>query len=111
MSFQTEIYDAAHSGELISFTAKVNNGDVELSWIKVADTYNQGFEVERRDANGDFEKLGFVVVYGNTNEPKAYSYTDSKLSAGSYTYRLKQIDYDDTYEYSDEITVEFTTPN
>ena len=38
--------------------------------------------------------------------PHSYNFTDSDVQAGSYKYRLKQVDLDGTYEYSDEIEVE-----
>jgi hypothetical protein len=60
--------------------------------------------------NGVFEKIGYVAGFGTTTEPKAYSFTDSKLDAESYTYRLKQIDFDGTFKYSDEVNIDVTLP-
>ncbi len=54
---------------------------------------------------GVFENIGYVAGFGTTTEPKSYSYIDSKLETGNYTYRLKQIDFDGSYEYSDEVNV------
>ncbi|HEY6626895.1 MAG TPA: T9SS type A sorting domain-containing protein, partial [Ignavibacteriaceae bacterium] len=52
----------------------------------------------------------YVAGFGTTTEPKSYSFIDSKLETGSYTYRLKQIDFDGSYEYSYEIIVEIEIP-
>jgi hypothetical protein len=47
----------------------------------------------------DWAKIGFIQGSGTTNEYKSYSYADQKLSAGNYHYRLKQIDYNGSFEY------------
>ncbi len=96
--------------ELTSFTAIANGTEVELNWQTATETNNQGFEIERMSENGQFEKIGYVAGYGTTTESKTYSFTDSKLSEGKYTYRLKQIDYDGTFSYSNEVNVEVELP-
>jgi hypothetical protein len=96
--------------ELTSFTAASNGEDVELSWTTATETNNQGFEVERMTTNGTFEQVGYVAGFGTTTEPKSYSFIDTKLEAGNYTYRLKQIDFDGTFTYSEEIIVEVEIP-
>ena len=54
------------------------------------------------------EHIGFVEGHGNSNSPKEYSYTDKELFAGGskFQYRLKQIDTDGQFEYSDVVEVE-----
>jgi hypothetical protein len=96
--------------ELVSFNASVIKDDVELSWMTATETNNQGFEIQRMSINGEFEQIGFLPGYGTTTEPQSYSYIDSKLETGSYTYRLKQIDFDGSYEYSKEINAEVEIP-
>jgi hypothetical protein len=96
--------------ELVSFNASVIKDAVELSWITATETNNQGFEIQRMSSNGEFEQVGFVAGFGTTTEPQSYSYVDSKLETGSYTYRLKQIDFDGTFEYSNEINIEVEIP-
>ena len=95
--------------ELTSFAASVNDGEVTLSWSTSTETNNQGFDVERNSGNG-FEKIGFVAGFGTSTENHSYSYVDGSLQEGSYTYRLKQIDYAGTFEYSDVIEVDVTVP-
>ena len=104
------IYESVVPVELTSFSAGSNGADVELTWSTATETNNQGFQVEKMNAAGTFEQIGYVAGFGTTTEPKAYSFTDSKLDAGTYSYRLKQIDFDGSYEYSDVVEVEVSIP-
>jgi len=96
--------------ELSSFTAQVTNGTVTLNWSTATETNNQGFDVERNSGNG-FEKIGFVTGFGTSTEIHNYSYVDASLEGGIYSYRLKQIDYDGTFEYSNVVEVDVTIPD
>ncbi len=59
-----------------------------------------------------WEKVAFVQGHGNSNSPKYYSYSDKSLNlSGKYLYRLKQIDIDGSYEYSDEVEVDLGLPS
>jgi V8-like Glu-specific endopeptidase len=96
--------------ELSSFSASANEGAVELSWITSTETNNSGFEIQR-GTNGDFETIAFINGKGTTTEPQAYSFTDEKVSAGILNYRLKQIDFDGTFEYSNVVEVDVPAPS
>lgn len=96
--------------ELTSFAASVLGTDVRLSWMTATELNNQGFEIERSTDNNRWEKIGFVEGNGTTTEMKYYSFTDNKLKAGTYYYRLKQIDFDGTYEYSSVVEAEIVIP-
>lgn len=97
--------------ELTSFNAAANKNQVMLSWSTATETNNQGFEIERKTVNeAEFHRVGFVEGNGTTTEPQSYSFTDTKLEAGVYSYRLKQVDYDGTFEYYTVTEVEITTP-
>ena len=97
--------------ELTSFTGNVNNlGQVVLNWETATELNNLMFEVERRTETSEFRTVGFVEGNGTTTEPKSYSYTDITADQGINYYRLKQIDYNGTYEYSDIVEVEVTGP-
>ncbi|MFB3056892.1 MAG: T9SS type A sorting domain-containing protein, partial [Ignavibacteriaceae bacterium] len=96
--------------ELTSFAATVDEAEVTLSWSTATETNNQGFEVQRSTINIEYEKIGYAAGFGTTTDPKAYTYTDTDVFAGTYTYRLKQIDLDGSYEYSPEVSVEVTPP-
>lgn len=94
--------------ELVSFSANVNGNNVTLSWATASEMNNQGFGIERKNPpvnplqgweNNTWEMIGFVEGNGTTTETKSYLFTDYNLSAGQYKYRLKQINFDGTFEY------------
>ncbi|MBI1937862.1 MAG: T9SS type A sorting domain-containing protein [Ignavibacteriales bacterium] len=91
--------------ELTSFTANVTGGCVELNWETVTEINNYGFSVERRVINEEWNQIGFVHGYGNSNSPKHYSFVEETPLPGKLQYRLKQIDFDGEYEYSETIDV------
>lgn len=91
--------------ELTSFTATSQNNLVELNWTTATEINNQGFEVQRSTSNSDFVTVGFVEGNGTTTEEHHYTFKDKDVS-GSLRYRLKQIDFDGSYEYSDIVEVE-----
>jgi len=92
--------------ELVSFNASVSNNNVDLRWITATELNNKGFEVQRKAEGSSYEALSFVNGSGTSTEVKAYTYTDVVSQAGKYYYRLKQVDFDGTFEYSNEIEVE-----
>jgi len=92
--------------ELTSFIASGNGNLVDLRWATATETNNKGFDVERKLENGSYEKIAFVDGNGTTTQPKGYTYTDKTSKAGRYTYRLRQIDFDGSYTYSNEVEVD-----
>jgi hypothetical protein len=93
--------------ELSSFTATIIKGEVILKWQTATETNNFGFEVEKSSNNLNFENIGFIPGFGTTTEPKSYSFIDPNVVNGNYYYRLKQIDYDGTFEYSEIVQVNY----
>jgi hypothetical protein len=98
--------------ELVSFTVKVNNLSAQLNWITATEVNNYGFDIERSVGNEVWKMIGFVEGHGNSNSANQYSFTDDNLVGGStfryrlnFRYRLKQIDHNGQYEYSDIIEV------
>jgi photosystem II stability/assembly factor-like uncharacterized protein len=94
--------------ELTSFSSSVNGNRVTLSWVTATETNNSGFAVER-SSDGNFEQRGYVQGSGTTTAVSSYSYSED-IKTGRYIYRLKQIDYDGSFSYSDEISVEISAP-
>ncbi len=99
--------------ELSSFTAVVNGNSIILIWRTETEVSNYGFEIERASTTPvqeGWKKIGFVQGYGNSNSPKDYSFTDTPEEGISFQYRLKQIDTDGTFQYSEIVAVEIATP-
>lgn len=96
--------------ELTSFTASVIGSDVTLNWRTATEVNNYGFQIEKNSGAG-FVEVGFVPGAGTTSEPQLYTFTDAGIRAGEYYYRLKQMDYDGTFEYSNVVVAEVTTPS
>jgi len=93
--------------ELTSFSTQSNGNNVLLKWSTATEINNRGFEVQRSSDNSEYTRIGFVEGNGSATEQHTYSYTDKNLNKGKYYYRLKQIDLDGGYKYSDvaEVTV------
>jgi hypothetical protein len=100
--------------ELMFFSSMVDENSVTLSWITATEVNNQGFEVERVLVNenntNEWKSIGFVQGKGTTTQSSYYSFIDSKLMPGNYQYRLKQMDIDGSFEYSNVINVVVEPP-
>ena len=100
--------------EMTTFTAAVKNTSINdvvvLEWRTVGESNNLGFDVERSLDGKSFTKLGFVTGAGSTNLAQGYGFTDDKVDVGIYFYRLKQIDRNGAFTYSDIREVEVTAP-
>ncbi|MFA6979249.1 MAG: T9SS type A sorting domain-containing protein [Ignavibacteriaceae bacterium] len=99
--------------ELTSFNSTVRGKEVNLTWKTATEINSYGFEIQKsevRSQNGGWEKVGFVQASGNSNSPREYTFTDNNLQEGKYQYRLKMIDNDGTFEYSNIIEAEITAP-
>jgi serine protease AprX len=92
--------------ELISFTAQLNQDGILLKWVTASEQNNLGFEIQRKNANSDFYAIGFVEGNGTSLSQNNYSFYDNNFPEGKITYRLKQIDFDGSYEYSSEIEIQ-----
>ena len=97
--------------ELTSFTANVTEGLVELTWATATEKNNSGFEIQRSLDGKNFAKIGFVQGQGNSVKTSMYSFTDQPGGASEYYYRLKQIDLNGSFTYSNVIQTNVTAPN
>ncbi len=93
--------------ELTSFAAKSTGMDVMLDWTTASEVNNHGFEIQRNSGTG-FTTVAFIQGNGTTTEVKNYAFIDKGLSAGSYSYRLKQLDYSGMFDFSDAVEVDVT---
>jgi photosystem II stability/assembly factor-like uncharacterized protein len=97
--------------ELSSFSSETGVNTVVLNWSTATETNNSGFEIERKLKNQEWVTIGFVQGKGTTTEIQNYSYVDDYSLLpyeGTVLYRLKQIDYNGSFEYSDLLAVNLT---
>ena len=94
--------------ELTSFTAVDNNSTIHLTWSTASELNNYGFEIERSSDETDWRTIGFREGNGTTTEQQNYSFIDDLFGVNSQKlfYRLKQIDFDGTFEYSEIVEVD-----
>jgi hypothetical protein len=97
--------------ELIAFRAFSEKQGIRLEWETASEIENEGFEIQRLQPGAlDWEKLGFLNGAGNSVETQYYQFWDKNPRNGLNYYRLKQIDFDGTFEYSNIIAIE-TNPS
>ncbi|MFO7523930.1 MAG: M28 family peptidase [Ignavibacteriaceae bacterium] len=100
--------------ELVAFTAITSSDKVTLNWSTASETNNRGFEIERKVfnpqssvSNSEWRIVGYVDGKGTTTDFTRYTFVDQLNEQGKYSYRLKQIDFDGSINYSNEIEVDF----
>jgi len=96
--------------ELTQLEAKLDAeaSRVHLIWETASETKNAGFDVERRAGpKAEWTKIGFVEGHGTTSQAQSYRFTDAapSLAGTEVAYRLKQVDLDGGFAYSDVVTV------
>ena len=97
--------------ELAFFNGVASDGNVVLEWATESETNNFEFQIQRKtEGELNWEKIGSVNGQGTTTTPHKYSFTDQHVEIGSYYYRLKQVDFDGSFEFSDEILVMVAAP-
>lgn len=105
----TNAWNTALPVEMSLFNSSVSGRNVSLYWSVNSEINNSGFEIERADMpDYGWKKICFINGQGNTNFRQNYSFTDRSLNTGVYLYRLKQVDYNGTYQYyylNNEVTV------
>lgn len=91
--------------ELADFRAVTRGAQAVLVWRTLSETNNDGFAVERR-MNGGFEQVGYVRGAGTSVEARDYRFQTDELAPGVHVFRLRQVDYDGTSSYSQEVEVQ-----
>lgn len=87
----------------------VQKEKIALNWQTATEINNKGFEVERNLGNG-WQNIGFIEGRGNSNTSNFYSFIDEAKLYGKVLYRLKQIDNDGKFTYSNVIEVNLALP-
>jgi hypothetical protein len=102
--------------ELVSLTVHQNGTTVILNWVTASEINNRGFEIERKlfldEKELEWRLIGFKEGFGTTSEQKNYTFHDdfSNINADKSAYRLKQIDFNGTFTYSDVVYVDKIVP-
>lgn len=98
--------------ELVNFTAEAVGNIVQLNWVTATETNNLGFEIQRSIGEFEFQTVAFIQGSGTSTEVQNYSYSDhvSQEFNSVIQYRLKQVDYNGTFDYSNIINVEVRGP-
>ncbi|WP_255593846.1 T9SS type A sorting domain-containing protein [Pontibacter sp. HSC-14F20] len=91
--------------ELVYFTATVRNNQAHLEWLTASELDNDRFEIERSLDARSFEMVGTVKGKGTTSLESKYTFTDRTPVQGTVYYRLKQVDLDGQFAYSNVIAV------
>jgi hypothetical protein len=109
-NFAVHIFDNPVPVELSNFIVASNLNNVEICWTTLTEMNNAGFEIERKTESYDWTKIIFIPGIGTSTEPHSYTYIDNQLKTGSYSYRLKQIDLNGSFVYSDKVNIEVSIP-
>ena len=89
---------------LKSFTARRNHSTVDVRWITATEVNSSGFELQRQTGIGDWETIAFVpsqAIGGNSTSELMYSYSDLNSTKAVCNYRLRQVDFDRNFKYSE----------
>ncbi|MFN8288054.1 MAG: LamG-like jellyroll fold domain-containing protein [Chitinophagales bacterium] len=83
----------------------VDNSFIQVRWATALEINNQGFSVERSVDGINFSAIAWVDGHNNSTVQQNYTYNDNQVQPGVvYYYRLKQIDFDGQFEYTDVVS-------
>ncbi len=91
--------------ELFSFDARLNEPVVNIDWSTATETNNDYFVVERAGDDLVWKSIMQVQGAGNSSSMISYHEVDREPLNGVSYYRLKQVDFDGHFEYSDVVSV------
>jgi hypothetical protein len=89
------------------FKAQLNEKEnqISLNWQTLMELNNKGFEIEHSIDGKEFKTLDFVEGVGTTADAQVYNYEHKDFQKGENYYRLKQLDLDGEYDYSEVVLV------
>jgi hypothetical protein len=85
---------------LTDFRGQRQGAGTLLSWHTASEQHNQGFELERRTPETQFERIGFVASNSPSNGPASYTFRDAAAPTTVVYYRLRQLDRQGSATYS-----------
>jgi hypothetical protein len=93
--------------ELTSFTASAAENGIVLNWSTATEINNHGFEIQKSNDKKSWKVAGFVEGNGSSTNMNQYSYIDSNPANGRNYYRIKQLDYNGTFEIYGPVYADF----
>lgn len=97
--------------ELASFEARATDKTVELEWLVLSETDNDFMAIERSIDGKHFTELGTVKGRGNSEQAQLYNFIDQAPLSGQNYYRIRQVDFDGTSNYSELKAIEWKNTN
>jgi hypothetical protein len=97
--------------ELLSFDARLHDKVVHLNWSTASELNNSYFEVQRSQDNKTFETIDIVAGAGNSTSALTYADRDSHPYTGVSYYRLRQVDFDGKFSFSQSVPVRLSKDN
>ncbi|MEM9833681.1 MAG: hypothetical protein AAF944_23830 [Bacteroidota bacterium] len=99
---------------LTDFTARLERPSVRLEWATASETNSEFFSIERSTDGLSFEEVGRNQAAGESSDIRNYRYVDEGVAnrlTGTLYYRLRMVDFDESYEYSNTVAVPLSTNN
>lgn len=93
--------------EMTEFYGKSTNTGIALAWQTASEKNNAFFQIEKMNSDRTFQVIGKVDGAGTTLVQQSYSFVDEKPRIGDNYYRLKQVDVDGAFAYSNVIHVAY----
>lgn len=105
-SFTNLQFGSGFPVEWLVFKANVDGSKVQLSWATASELNNDYFTIERSTDAMVFEEIGRQTGVGTSQEVQTYQFTDDQPQARTLYYRLRQVDFDGAFDYSQVVQVE-----
>lgn len=100
--------DVALSVDLKEFLGELNGNKVELTWTTLSEFDNDYFIIERTGNDQIFKQIGLIDGHGNSTIEQNYNFSNELFTDGIYYYRLRQVDFDGAYEYSNVVSLKYS---
>ena len=97
--------------ELTQFSARANDESVTIDWSTLSESNSDYFRVERSLDGRNFGAIGEVKAQGNSVEKINYSFRDEDPVQGINYYRLRQVDLDGSFLFSEISPVDYRSDN
>ena len=93
--------------ELVRFNANAKDDCILLEWQTASELNNKGFEIQKSKDGIDWDMIEFVEGRGTVSGLNTYASTDKIPTLGANYYRLKQLDFDGKFDFSNIVIVDF----